>query len=155
MKNYDLMFETEQNKVAIEKELAQQKHNAEVKVILDFCNSGLFDFLDYLQSKFYIIRSSVNYHIDGEKYERPIVYNYDRESAIKKIEKYKKFTTGIQHKWSNGGTYDTLKVKCIDLKPLLYYHGKVVSLEQLENKVVEQVQEAIDKVSPSFQILKK
>ena len=108
MNKFDEMFKQEQNKIAIEKDLAAQEKAAKAKVIIDFCEEHIFDFLDYLQNKFYVRKHGVNYHVDSEIYEREIVYSYNRENAKKNIKDGYRFKTGIQYKWSNGGISDTL-----------------------------------------------
>jgi len=155
MKKFDEMFKQEQNKIAIEKDLAAQQKAAKAKVIIDFCEEHIFDFLDYLQNKFYVRKHSVNYHVDGEIYEREIVNYYNREKVKKDIKDGYRFRTGIQYKWSNGGISDTLIVDCFDFKPVLEYEGKRVTPEEFMETVISQIQNAIEKNSSSFQILEK
>jgi hypothetical protein len=155
MKKFDEMFKQEQNKIAIEKDLAAQQKAAKAKVIIDFCEEHIFDFLDYLQNKFYVRKHSVNYHVDGEIYEREIVNYYNREKVKKDIKDGYRFRTGIQYKWSNGGISDTLVVDCFDFKPALEYEGKRVTPEEFMETVITQIQNAIEKNSSGFQIIEK
>jgi hypothetical protein len=155
MKKFDEMFKQEQNKIAIEKDLAAQQKAAKAKVIIDFCEEHIFDFLDYLQNKFYIRKHSVNYHVDGETYEREIVYSYNRENAKKSIKDRCQFKTGIQCYWSNGGIFDTLTVNCVNFKPVLKYEGERVTPEKFIEKVISQIQNAIDQNFNKFQIIEK
>ena len=63
MNKFDTMFKQEQNKIAIEKDLAQQQIDAKAKVIIDFCEENqIFDFLDYLNNKF-IVNKTTNHTI--------------------------------------------------------------------------------------------
>jgi hypothetical protein len=155
MEKFDEMFKQEQNKIEIEKDLAAQQRAAKAKVIIDFCEEHIFDFLDYLQNKFYVRKHSVNYHVDREIYEREIVYSYNRENAKKNIKDGYRFRTGIQYQWSNGGISDTLIVDCFDFKPVLEYEGKRVTPEEFMETVIAQIQNAIEKNSSGFQILEK
>jgi hypothetical protein len=155
MKKFDEMFKQEQNKIEIEKDLAAQQRAAKAKVIIDFCEEHIFDFLDYLQNKFYVRNHSVNYHVDREIYEKEIVNYYNREKAKKDIKDGHQFRTGIQYKWSNGGIYDTLTVDCINFKPVLEYEGKQTTPEKFMETVIAQIQNAIEKNSSSFQIIEK
>ena len=155
MKKFDEMFKQEQNKIAIEKDLAAQQRAAKAKVIIDFCEEHIFDFLDYLQSKFYVRKHGVNYHVDRAIYENEIISSYNREGAKKHIKDGYRFRTGIQYKWSNGSIYDSLTVDCFDFKPVLEYEGKRVTPEEFMETVISQIQNAIEKNSSGFQILEK
>lgn len=155
MNKFDEMFKQEQNKIAIEKDLAAQQKAAQAKVIIDFCEEHIFDFLDYLQNKFYIRKHSVNYHVDGAIYENEIVYSYNRENAKKSIKDRCQFKTGIQCYWSNGGIFASLTVDCVNFKPVLKYEGEQVTPEKFMEKVISQIQNAIEKNSSSFQIIEK
>ena len=155
MKKFDEMFKQEQNKIEIEKDLAAQQRAAKAKVIIDFCEEHIFDFLDYLQNKFYVRKHSVNYHVDREIYEREMVNGYNRENAKKNIKDGYRFRTGIQYKWSNGGIYDTLTVDCVNFKPVLEYEGEQTTPEKFMETVIAQIQNAIEKNSSHFLILEK
>ena len=155
MKKFDEMFKQEQNKIAIEKDLAAQQKAAKAKVIIDFCEEHIFDFLDYLQNKFYTRKHSVNYHVDREIYEREIVYSYNRENAKKNIKDGYRFKTGIQYKWSNGGISDTLIVDCINFKPVLEYEGKRIAPDEFIQTAIAQIQSTIEKNPANFKIIEK
>jgi hypothetical protein len=155
MKKFDEMFKQEQNKIEIEKDLAAQQRAAKAKVIIDFCEEHIFDFLDYLQNKFYVRKHSVNYHVDRKIYEREIVNYYNRENVKKDIKDGYRFRTGIQCKWSNGGIYDTLTVDCVNFKPVLEYEGEQTTPEKFMETVIAQIQNAIEKNSSNFQIIEK
>lgn len=156
MNKFDTMFKQEQNKIAIEKDLAQQQIDAKAKVIIDFCEENqIFDFLDYLNNKFIVKKTSVNYHVDRQIYTVDMVYSYNREKAIQDIKNGYRFRAGIQYKWSNGGIYDTLVVDCIDFKPVLTYEDKRVTPEEFMQTVIAQIQATIDKNVGSIQIIEK
>lgn len=156
MKNYDLMFEQEQKAIQVKQELAKNESAAKAEVIIDFCEKNLFDFLDYLQNKFSVKKHGVNYHFDKAVYDRKMVESYvDRQSAIYKIKNHEYFSCGINYKWSNGGHYDTIRVTCVDYKPVFKYQGEVMSIDEFEKLVIKQIQETINKNSQSFQILTK
>ena len=156
MKKFDTMFKQEQNKIAIEKDLAQQQIDAKAKVIIDFCEENqIFDFLDYLNNKFIVKKTSVNYHVDRQIYTSEMVYSYNREKTIQEIKKGYRLKTGIQYRWSNGGIYDTLVVDCIDFKPVLTYEDKRVTPEEFMQTVISQIQATIDKNAGSIQIIEK
>ena len=156
MKNYDSMFEQEQKAIRLKEELAKTESAAKAEVIIDFCEKNLFDFLDYLQNKFSVKKHSINYHIDKAVYDCKMVEGYvDRQSAINKIKNREYFSCGINYKWSNGGMYDTIKVTCVDYKPVFKYQDEVMSIDNFEKLVIKQIQESINKNSQSFQILTK
>ena len=156
MNKFDTMFKQEQNKIAIEKDLAQQQIDAKAKVIIDFCEENqIFDFLDYLNNKFIVKKTSVNYHVDRQIYTVDMVYSYNREKAIQDIKNGYRFRAGIQYKWSNGGIYDTLVVDCINFKPVLTYEDKRVTPEEFMQTVLAQIQATIDKNVGSIQIIEK
>ena len=156
MNKFDTMFKQEQNKIAIEKDLAQQQIDAKAKVIIDFCEENqIFDFLDYLNNKFIVKKTSVNYHVDRQIYTVDMVYNYNREKTIQEIKKGYRLRVGIQYKWSNGGIYDTLVVDCINFKPVLTYEDKRVTPEEFMQTVIAQIQTTIDKNAGSIQIIEK
>ena len=156
MNKFDTMFKQEQNKIAIEKDLAQQQIDAKAKVIIDFCEENqIFDFLDYLNNKFIVNKTSVNYHVDRQIYTSEMVYSYNREKTIQEIKKGYQLKTGIQYRWSNGGIYDTLVVGCIDFKPVLTYEDKRVTPEVFMQTVIAQIQDTIDKNAGSIQIIEK
>jgi hypothetical protein len=156
MNKFDTMFKQEQNKIAIEKDLAQQQIDAKAKVIIDFCEENqIFDFLDYLNNKFIVKKTSVNYHVDRQIYTVDMVYSYNREKAIQDIKNGYRFRAGIQYKWSNGGIYDTLVVDCINFKPVLTYEDKRVTPEEFMQTVIAQIQATIDKNVGSIQIIEK
>ena len=156
MNKFDTMFKQEQNKIAIEKDLAQQRIDAKAKVIIDFCEENqIFDFLDYLNNKFIVKKTSVNYHVDRQIYTVDMVYSYNREKAIQDIKNGYRFRAGIQYKWSNGGIYDTLVVDCINFKPVLTYEDKRVTPEEFMQTVIAQIQATIDKNVGSIQIIEK
>jgi len=156
MNKFDTMFKQEQNKIAIEKDLAQQQQDAKAKVIIDFCEENqIFDFLDYLQNKFYVRKHGVNHHVDRAIYTNEMVYNYTRENKIEEIKEGYRLRTGIQYKWSNGSISDTLIVDCIDFKPVLTYEGERVTPEVFMQTVIAQIQSTIDKNVSSFQIIEK
>jgi hypothetical protein len=156
MNKFDTMFKQEQNKIAIEKDLAQQQIDAKAKVIIDFCEENqIFDFLDYLNNKFIVKKTSVNYHVDRQIYTVDMVYSYNREKAIQDIKNGYRFRAGIQYKWSNGGIYDTLVVDCINFKPVLTYEDKRVTPEEFMQTVISQIQTTIDKNIGSIQIIEK
>jgi hypothetical protein len=155
MKKFDEMFKQEQNKIEIEKDLAAQKKAAKAKVIIDFCEEHIFDFLDYLQNKFYVRKHGINHHVDRAVYEREMVYGYNREKAKKEVAGGFRFRTGIQYRWSDGGMYDTLIVDCVNFKPVLEYEGKQITPEKFIETVVAQIQNTIDQSPISFLILEK
>jgi hypothetical protein len=156
MKNYDKMFEEEQKSIELKQQLLNNEKEAQINLIINFCNEGLFDFLDYLHNKFYVRKHSVNYQIDRKIYEQEIVYDYfGKDSAIEKIKDRTTFRTGIHYKWSNGGLYDTLVVRCVDYKPILTYEGKNMNLEDFTKIAISQLQKAINENSGSFQIIEK
>lgn len=156
MKNYDEMFKQEQRSIELKQQLVNDEKEARINLIIDFCNDGLFDFLDYLHNKFYIKKNSVNYHIDREKYEQEIVYGYfGKDNAIEKIKDNVMLRTGINYKWSNGGIYDTLTVICVDYKAILNYEGKNMTLEDFTKIAISQLQKSINENSPAFKIIEK
>jgi hypothetical protein len=155
MNKFDEMFKQEQNKIAIEKDLLEQQKAAKAKVIIDFCEEHIFDFLDYLQSTFYVRECGINYHIDRAIYEKEIVCGYSREEAKKHIKNGYQFRAGIEYEWSNGGIYDSITVNCIDFKPVLEYMGNRVTPNEFIEIAIAQIQNAIDKNSSGFQIIKK
>ena len=156
MKKFDEMFKKEQERIDIKKELAQNEKQAEIDVVVNFCNEGLFEFLEYLHNKFYVVKNSVNYHVDGEKYTRDIVYGYtNKESGLKTINNWGYFRGGIQHQWSNGGIYDSIKVECIDFKPVLTYERRKMDLDTLIETVIAQIQKTINEPPGNFKIIEK
>lgn len=156
MKKFDEMFKKEKERIDIKKELARNEEQKKVDVVVNFCNEGLFEFLEYLHNKFYVVKNSVNYHVDGEKYTRDMVYGYtNKESGLKNINNWGYFRGGIQYKWSNGGIYDSLIVKCVDFKPVLTYEGKRMDLDTFIETVIAQIQKTIDEQPGNFQIIEK
>jgi len=158
MNKFDQMFKREQKRIEVKKQLADNETQAKIDVVVNFCNEGLFDFLEYLHNRFYISKHGINYHVDRAVYKQDIVYGFtDKESGIKRIKNhlYHRFSTGIQYKWSNGGISDTLVVECVDFKPVLTYEGVRMDLDTFMDTVVAQIQSAIDKNSPEFQIIEK
>jgi hypothetical protein len=158
MTKFDEMFKTEQKRIETKQQLANNEKQTKIDIVVDFCNEGLFEFLEYLHNKFYIRKYSVNHHVDGAVYERDIVYGFtDKESGIKRInqDSYQYFRTGIQHTWSNGAIFDTLIVYCDDYKPVLEYEGVKMDLDMFIETVITQIQEAINKNSEGFKIIEK
>ncbi len=156
MKNYDKMFEEEQKSIELKQQLKNIEKESRINLIINFCNEGLFDFLDYLHNKFYTRKHSVNYQIDRKIYEQEIFYGYfGKDTAIEKIKDDAIFRTGIHYKWSNGGIYDTLIVKCVDYKPILTYEGKNMNLEDFTKIAISQLQKAINGNSSFFEIIEK
>ncbi len=156
MKKFDELFKKEQEKIEIKKQLADNEEQAKKDIIIKFCNEGLFDFLEYLHNKFYVIKHGMNHHVDRAVYQYDMVYHFtNKESGIKNIQNDGYLRTGIQYKWSNGGIYDTLIVKCVDFKPVLEYEGVKMDLDTFMETVVAQIQGAINKNSDSFKILTK
>ena len=157
MNKYDEMFKQEQTKIAIEKDLATHEKAAKAKVIMDFCEEHIFDFLNYLQNKFYIEKHSVNYHVDRQIYKREIIYGYSPDSMFQNIEKWSttQLRVGIQYEWSNGGIYDSLTVSCVDYKPVLKYEGKQMSPDEFKRTVIAQIQNTIEKNPCNFKIIEK
>lgn len=147
MRNFDKMFKEEQEKINVKENVENYKKQQEKKVLVDFLEDGLIDFLDYLNDNYYVQRHSVNYHIDREVYERDIV-----ESRI--IYDKSLFISGIQYKWSNGGLRDTLTVKVVDYKAVLTYEGVQMDLDTFISTVIRQITDAINKPQPSFKIIK-
>jgi hypothetical protein len=154
MNKYDEMFRKEQEKIEIKKELKQNEKQLKNKIVIDFCNQGLFDFLEYLNNKFYVRKHGVNHHIDRNVYTRDIVYSFERNSVINSVTNGL-FRTGIQYKWQNGDFYDTLKVECIDFKPILTYEGKRMNTEEFIEIAISQIQNEINNNSLGFQIIEK
>jgi hypothetical protein len=157
MKKFDEMFKQEQNKIAIEKGLSTQEKEAKIKVIMDFCEEHIFDFLNYLQNKFKVKKHSINYHVDGEIYTREIVYGYSTNNLLGNITHWDqpKLRTGIQYKWSNGGISDSLVVSCVNFKPVLEYEGKRMTPDEFKQTVVAQIQATIRKNPGNFRIIEK
>jgi hypothetical protein len=158
MKKFDEMFKTEQKRIETKQQLANNEKQTKIDIVVDFCNEGLFEFLEYLHNKFYIRKHGVNHHVDRAVYEQDIVYGFkDKESGIKAINKdhYNYFRTGIQYKWSNGSMFDTLIVYCDDYKPVLKYEGVKMDLDTFMEIVVTQIQEAINKNSERFKIIER
>ena len=158
MKNYDALFQKEKEKIDIKARLAADKKQAKLDVIVNFCNEGLFDFLEYLDNKFYVRKHGVNHHVDRAVYTCDMVYNFkNREHAIERIKTDVRgcLRTGIQYKWVNGSIYDSLTVRCVDFKPVLEYEGKRMDLDTFMEVVVAQIQKAINENSPGFQIIEK
>lgn len=155
MKKYDEMFKKEQQKIEIIQQLAQNEKQAKAEIILDFCNSTLFEFLEYLNDKFYVRKHGVNYNIDRAIYKNEMVYRFSREKAIESIKNNCQFRTGIQYKWSNGSLYDTLRVDLVDFKPVLTYEGKKMDTYTFIEIAVSQIQAAINRNSEGFQIIEK
>jgi hypothetical protein len=158
MKKFDEMFKTEQKRIETKQQLANNEKQTRIDVVVDFCNEGLFEFLEYLHNKFYIKKHGVNHHVDGAVYDQDIVYGFtDKESGIKRInqDSYQYFRTGIQHTWSNGAIFNTLIVYCDDYKPVLKYEGVKMDLDTFIETVVTQIQEAINKNSAGFKIIEK
>jgi hypothetical protein len=157
MNKYDEMFKQEQTKIAIEKDLATQEKEAKIKVIMDFCEEHIFDFLNYLQNKFYVEKHSINYHVDREVYKRDIVYDYSIDNPLRNITHWNtpQLRTGIQYKWSNGGISDSLVVSCFNFKPVLEYEGKQMTPDEFKQTVVAQIQATIEKNHCNFKIIEK
>ena len=158
MKKFDEMFKTEQKRIEIKQQLVNKEKQTKIDVVVDFCNEGLFEFLEYLHNKFYIRKHGVNYRADGAVYEQDIVYGFtNKESGIKAInqDSYQYLRTGIHYKWSNGSMFDTLIVYCDDYKPVLKYEGVKMDLDTFMETVVTQIQEAINKNSERFKIIEK
>jgi hypothetical protein len=158
MKKFDEMFKTEQKRIETKQQLANNEKQTKINIVVDFCNEGLFEFLEYLHNRFYIRKHSVNHHVDRSVYERDIVYGFsDKESGIKMINKdlYGYFRTGIQYKWSNGSIYDALIVYCDDYKPVLKYEGVKMDLDTFMETVIMQIQATINKNLEGFKIIEK
>lgn len=154
MKNYDELFKQEEKAIKIKEELKLQEKNAKSKIVIDFCEEHIFGFLDYLQNKFYVRKHGVNYRSDGKIYKDNIVESYAK-NFIEYIKEYEKFECGINYKWSNGGISNTIKVTCVDYKPVLTYEGNVVTVDEFEKTVIKQIQESINKNSEEFKIINK
>lgn len=152
MKKFDKMFKKEQERIDIKKELARNEEQKKVDVVVNFCNEGLFEFLEYLHNKFYVVKNSINYHADGED----MVYgSTNKESGLENINNWGYFRGGIQYKWSKLGIHDSLKVECVDFKPVLTYEGKRMDLDTLIETVIAQIQETINKQPGNFKIIEK
>ena len=148
MRDFGKMFKEEQEKINVKEKVDNYKKEQEKKVLVDFLESGLIEFLDYLNDHYYVERHSINYHVDGDVYERDIV-----ESSM--IKNSTEFSGAIQYKWANGGISDTLRVKVEDYKAVLTYEGIQMDLDTFISTVVRQITDAINKSQPSFKIIKK
>lgn len=158
MNKFDEMFKKEQERIKIKQQLVNNEKQAKLDVVINFCNEGLFEFLEYLDSKFFIKKHGINHHVDGAVYTDGIAYGFtNRKSGIKRINEdlHGCFRTGIQYKWSNGGIYDSLIVYCADYKPVLEYEGKIMNLDTFIEIAIAQIQEAINKNSDRFRIIEK
>lgn len=156
MNKYDLLFEQVGKSNQIKAELANVTNDRNNAVVIDFCNQFLFDFFDYLNSKFRVEQHSVNHHIDGKIYDCQLVEGYkNREEAINLIKRFGYLKCGINYKWANGGIYDSVKVFSVDFKPRFTYEGEIINVSDFEILVISQIQESIDKNLKGFQIIKK
>ena len=147
MRDFGKMFREEQKKINVKEKVENYKKLQERRVLVDFLEDGLIEFLDYLSDHYYVQRHSVNFHVDGEVYERDIV-----ESSM--IKNDTEFSAAIQYKWANGGLRDTLRVKVEDYKAVLTYEGVQMGLDAFIKIVVRQITDAINKSQPSFKIIK-
>jgi hypothetical protein len=156
MKNFDKLFEQEQVKIAAKNKIKKETLSTKAEILIDFCESSeLFDFLDYLQSKFYISKHGVNYHVDGAVYTNDVVEGYERKNAVKYLKANAHLRLGINYRWTNGSVYDSIRLTCVDFKPNFEYEGKKVDVDSFKEIVVAQIQFAINKNSPSFEIRNK
>lgn len=153
MNKYDDLFKKEQEKIVIKEQLVQNENTAKADVIINYCNEGLFEFLEYLQNKFTTKSHGINHHFDRAIYEKDMVGSFtNKEKATEYIKKNLLFRVEIQYKWGSGGE---LRVDCVDYKPVLKYEGVKMNLDTFIETVVSQIQGSIAKGYDSFVIITK
>ena len=147
MRDFGKMFKAEQEKINVKEKIENYKKQQERKVLVNFLESGLIEFLDYLNDHYYVERHSINHHVDGKVYERDIVESY-------MVKNNTEFVAGIQYKWSNGGLRNTLRVKVVDYKAVLTYEEVKMDLDTFISTVVSQITGARNKQESHFKIIK-